>query len=125
MEAQQLGFDEVLFQNEQGSVTEGAISNLFARIRGEVITPDVSCGLLPGVERASILASSEAKIGLINLPDLFDADEIFLCNALRGSRPVSMISDLHGELLWRHQRSCCCQVDLSWLLPSRSVSLEP
>ena len=47
LEAEQLGFDEVLFQNEEGLVTEGAISNLFASIRGKLVTPATACGLLP------------------------------------------------------------------------------
>jgi para-aminobenzoate synthetase/4-amino-4-deoxychorismate lyase len=52
-EAQERGFGEVLFLNERGEVTEGAISNVFARIEGRWLTPPESCGLLNGVFRPS------------------------------------------------------------------------
>ena len=106
LKAQQLGCDEVLFCNEEGFVTEGAISNIFVTLEGQVITPHTTCGLLPGVERASILESClDVKIGLVKLSEFFNADEIWLSNALRGSRSITMIVDLQGRVLWEHKRS--------------------
>ncbi len=105
LEAQQRGFDEVLFQNEEGSVTEGAISNVFASVRGRIITPDTSCGLLPGIERGKILEShSDVKACIVDLSDLVDAEEIWLCNALRKNRSVTQIADTQGNTLWRGER---------------------
>ena len=52
--AVQAGFDEVLFLNTRGEVTEGAISNIFIEKAGRWFTPPVDCGLLSGVFRRHI-----------------------------------------------------------------------
>lgn len=100
-EAQRDGFDEVLFLNEYGCVTEGAISNVFAHIGTSIITPDVSCGLLPGVQRTHMLSTNPAaRTSTITMPELLRADQIWFCNALRGSRRIVSICDKQGNLLW-------------------------
>ncbi|MBZ0200048.1 MAG: aminodeoxychorismate synthase component I, partial [Ignavibacteriaceae bacterium] len=45
------GFFDVLFFNEKGELTEGAITNVFVKIGGEVYTPPSKCGLLTGIYR--------------------------------------------------------------------------
>jgi para-aminobenzoate synthetase/4-amino-4-deoxychorismate lyase len=85
------GFDEVLFQNERGELTEGAISNLFVRRNGKLLTPPIACGLLPGVLRRHILATDpSAGESILTLEDLESADEIFIGNSVRGLRPVRL-----------------------------------
>ena len=54
------GYDEVLFLNERGEVTEGAISNVFIEVDGRWFTPPVSCGLLPGIYRRHLLETRPA-----------------------------------------------------------------
>ena len=44
--AQALGYDEVLFLNQRGEVTEATIHNLFIQKNGRLITPPIGCGLL-------------------------------------------------------------------------------
>ena len=83
-EALEKGVDEVLFMNERGEITEGAISNVFIRKKGEWITPPVKCGLLPGVQRAELIREMNASEQIIYLDDLQSADEIIFCNSLRG-----------------------------------------
>ena len=56
-EATQAGFDDVLFLNQRGEVTEGAISNVFVEKDGRWFTPPVACGLLAGVYRRHLLAT--------------------------------------------------------------------
>lgn len=83
------GFDEVLFQNERGELTEGAISNLFVRRNGKLLTPPAACGLLPGVLRRHILATDpSAEESILTLEDLESAEEILIGNSVRGLRPV-------------------------------------
>ncbi|MBV8399287.1 MAG: aminotransferase class IV family protein, partial [Acetobacteraceae bacterium] len=48
------GVDEVVFLNLRGEVCEGAIANIFVARGGTLLTPPVSCGLLPGVLRAHL-----------------------------------------------------------------------
>jgi para-aminobenzoate synthetase/4-amino-4-deoxychorismate lyase len=53
----------------------------------EWLTPPVSAGLLPGVMRAALLAdpTMNAREANLTIADVSMADEIILCNALRGA----------------------------------------
>ena len=85
------GFQEALFLNERGEVTEGAISNLIVRIDGTWCTPPVSCGLLNGVYRRYLLRTRPwIRERVISLDDLRRADMLLLCNALRGIRRAEL-----------------------------------
>ncbi|MDW5267168.1 MULTISPECIES: aminodeoxychorismate synthase component I [Acidobacteriaceae] len=87
------GFDEVIFLNERDEVTEGAISNIFIRRAGELFTPPLRAGVLPGVFRRHILETdATAKEKVLTLKDLESADAIYLCNSLRGMREVKLSS---------------------------------
>ena len=89
--AQGKGFVDVLFLNEHGQVTEGAISNVFIR-KGEIlITPPVTCGLLNGVYRQHLLETHpQAREGVVSPDDLRDADGIYISNAVQGLRQVTL-----------------------------------
>ena len=87
--ARAAGFDEVIFRNTRGEFTEGSISNLFIRRGSRWYTPPLRCGLLPGVERAHLLASLPAEEKLLFESDLRSADEILLCNSVRGAGIVA------------------------------------
>lgn len=84
------GFDEALFLNERGELTEGAISNLFVEISGRLFTPPASCGLLEGVFRRRLLRdrSLRASQRVLRPEDLARADRIYLTNSVRGLRPA-------------------------------------
>ena len=83
------GFFDVIFLNEKGQLTEGAISNIFVKREGQWITPAVSCGLLPGIERKQWLAGDmNATEGILYLEDLLNCEEIVLTNSLRGRTVV-------------------------------------
>lgn len=99
--ARESGFDEILFMNEYSQLTEGAISNFFFRIRGKWLTPRLSCGVLPGVQRTVMLRNlSGAEECDLEKDDLIKADSIFSCNALRGLRAVQSIETIDGTSLW-------------------------
>jgi para-aminobenzoate synthetase/4-amino-4-deoxychorismate lyase len=88
-EAQGAGFDEVLFFNLRNELTESAIHNIFIQKAGRLLTPPLTCGLLPGVHRRHILASDpNAAEQILLLEDLRQADRIYLSNAVRGLRPA-------------------------------------
>ncbi len=85
------GFDDALFMNLRGEVTEGAISNLFIEKDGRWFTPPVECGLLPGVYRRHLLEMRpEIEQCVLTLDDLRHADAIYLANAVRGLRRVTI-----------------------------------
>jgi para-aminobenzoate synthetase / 4-amino-4-deoxychorismate lyase len=90
-QARRDGYDEVLFLNERAEVTEGAISNVFIEVDGRWLTPPVSCGLLPGIYRRHLLETRPAAERVLQMQDLFSADAVYICNAVRGCRKVTVV----------------------------------
>ncbi len=82
----QSGYHEVLFCNERGEVTEGSFTNVLAKINGSWVTPDLRCGLLPGVFRQHLLKRMRGRLveARISVAQLAGADRIFVCNSVRG-----------------------------------------
>ena len=94
--AQQRGLDEVILLNERGAIAECTSANIFAARGGEVWTPPVSDGCLPGVTREVLLG--EIRVPGIRISektlmpaDLEDADEVFITSTTRNLLPVREI----------------------------------
>ena len=109
-EAVARGVDEALLLNSRGYLAEGAVSNLFLVVKGEILTPRLDDGALPGIMRAQVLALCqehslpyrEAELR----PETLDlAEEGFLTNSLLGVMPLSR---LEGRAL-----SSCAPLSLS------------
>jgi para-aminobenzoate synthetase/4-amino-4-deoxychorismate lyase len=84
------GFEDVIFTNENGEITEGAISNIFIARLGKLLTPPISSGVLPGVLRRQILETRDgSEEAVLSVDDLKSADDIYLCSSLRGLRRVT------------------------------------
>jgi para-aminobenzoate synthetase/4-amino-4-deoxychorismate lyase len=98
------GFDEVLYTNATGELTEGAITSLFIRTDDGWITPAVECGLLPGTWRARYLDETGARETRITKEILPKALEVVMGNAVRGTMSVSEIIDSAGEILFKMPR---------------------
>lgn len=97
------GFDEVIFLNTDGFISEGAVSNIFWIKDNAVYTPSVECGLLQGIVREKILVSLnrlglKTNIGKFTKSDLIDADEVFITNSIMDIMPVSKIEDISFNL---------------------------
>ena len=96
--AVQKGFDEALFLNTHDHVAEGCVSNVFWVKDGIVYTPSLDCGILEGTARARVIQQC-LELGMpiheggYHPEELFDADEVFLTNALMGIMPVSRLED--------------------------------
>lgn len=82
------GIDEIVFVNERGELCEGTITNIFVDMGAGLLTPPLSCGVLPGVLRAQMLARGLAREALLTLADLRTARAIHVGNALRGLIPA-------------------------------------
>ncbi len=79
------GYGEVVFLNERGEITEGAISNIIIERGGRLFTPPVSAGLLNGVYRRHLLEhTTNISEKTIFPADLLSADALYCCNAVRG-----------------------------------------
>lgn len=89
----EFGVDELVFTNERGELTEGSFTNLFVELDGQLTTPPLSSGLLPGTLRAELIASGEVIERVLTLADLGRAEAIYLGNSVRGLIPAHWIKD--------------------------------
>ncbi|PTY08550.1 aminotransferase class IV [Opitutaceae bacterium EW11] len=95
--ARQAGADDVLFLDPDDLALECGGSNLFAVVGGELLTPPLAAGILPGTVRGLVLAHWHPK-GARECPltrrFLEAADEVFVTNALLGVMPVTSIDGI-------------------------------
>ena len=98
-EAQHSGFDEVIFHNERGELTEGSISTLLLRIDETWRTAPLHCGVLPGVARRKLLQGEEVSEAVLSLLDLARAEAAAVCNSVRGIGRVHSIEMPDGQVL--------------------------
>lgn len=91
--AESLGAFDMLFFNERGELTEGGRSNLFLRMKDRWWTPPLSSGVLPGIMRGVLLGDRSFDAGerVLFLSDLLDAEDLLLCNSLRGCMQTKLL----------------------------------
>lgn len=87
-------FNEVLFLNERGELTEGSTSNLFFIKGNNIHTPRVSSGLLNGIIRKWIVKNYSVIEETYTLDDLINSDGIFVTNSLMGIMKVNRLENL-------------------------------
>jgi para-aminobenzoate synthetase / 4-amino-4-deoxychorismate lyase len=98
-QAREHGFQDVIFTNEKGEITEGAVSNVFIERDGKMLTPPLTSGVLPGALRRHILETRDrAEEEVLHVDDLKYADAIYLCSSLRGLRRVTSLSTSLSEM---------------------------
>ncbi len=92
-EAAEHGVAEALMRNCHGRIAEASAANLFLVHDGRLVTPPVSEGALPGIQRAVAMAAAHAlgyEVGEEPVEEraLADADELFVTNSLIGICPL-------------------------------------
>lgn len=87
-QARRAGADEVLFYNTRGELCEAATANVFLVRGGDVLTPPLSSGCLPGTTRARVMARITVNEQPLTAADVAAADELFVTSATRGVVPV-------------------------------------
>ena len=105
-EAHLNGFDEVVLLDEEDRVSECTSANIFAAAGGEVWTPPLTSGCLPGVTRDLLLNEikvSEFRVSErdLTLADLEQADEVFITSTTRDLLHVSKIAGIHVGTAFR------------------------
>ncbi|TCJ28959.1 aminotransferase class IV [Nocardioides jejuensis] len=89
--AQEHGAGETLLATTAGLLCEGATSNVFYVVDGELRTPTLHTGLLNGIARQLLLDAT----GAVEVDAPYDvlgrADEVFLTSSLRGVQPVTAV----------------------------------
>ena len=73
---------ETLYIDPDGYLTEGSFTSIFVERNGQLVTPPLGRGLLPGVLRAELLDTGRAVEGDLTPADLESG--FFIGNALRG-----------------------------------------
>ena len=75
--------DDVLLWNERGEITESCTANIVADVGGDLVTPPISCGLLPGTFRDALLREGVIVERIIRKEYLRAARRIYLVNSVR------------------------------------------
>jgi branched-chain amino acid aminotransferase len=93
-EAEREGVEEAVLLDHAGAVVEFTTGNLFVVKNGEVFTPPLSDGALPGITRHAVLAlAREQRLPVYELSFkpafLEQADEVFATNSLIEIAPVT------------------------------------
>jgi len=91
--------DDAILLNTKGNIAEATVSNIFFIKNGNVFTPAIKSGILPGITRKIILeiclnSGIKIKEGFFSVSDLRKADEIFLTNTIMGVMPISEIKGI-------------------------------
>ncbi|MBI5352066.1 MAG: aminodeoxychorismate synthase component I [Chloroflexi bacterium] len=85
-------YSDVLLYNEKNELTEFTIGNLVVKMDGELFTPPISCGLLNGTFRASLLEAGGIKEKVIKVEELEKCQKVFLINSVRKWVVVEVVS---------------------------------
>ncbi len=87
------GFDDALFLNEHGEVTECAAHNVVIEKSGRLLTPALDCGLLPGVYRSHLMKDERrVEEAVLTFEDVLASDRVLICNSVQGMRRVIRVA---------------------------------
>ena len=98
--AKENGFDDALYLNSRGNICEASSSNLFMVQKGVLFTPALSQGCVAGTKRRELLEKLpglgfQVEETIITKDMVFEMEEVFLTNAIRGIRPVICINNTY------------------------------
>jgi branched-chain amino acid aminotransferase len=89
-------FDDAVVINENNNVADASIYNVFIVKDGQIYTPPLSDGPVAGVLRELLISNLHKHTVIektLKTEDLFNADEIFLTNAIKGIRWVGQLDE--------------------------------
>jgi branched-chain amino acid aminotransferase len=98
--AKQNGFDDVLMLNNRNNICEASSSNVFMFQKGVLFTPALSQGCVAGTKRRELLErlpgmGFQIEETIITKDMIFEMEEVFLTNSIRGIRPVICIDSTY------------------------------
>lgn len=104
--AKQQGWNDCLVTNQNGSICDSTIANVFIIKGHTIITPSLNEGCIAGIMRKNLLLKLpslgyEVREGLLSLEMVESADEVFLSNAVQGIRWVKHFNGItynHKEI---------------------------
>jgi para-aminobenzoate synthetase/4-amino-4-deoxychorismate lyase len=83
--------DDVVLVNTRGRVTETTRANIAVRADGRWVTPPLTDGVLPGCERAALLADGTLQEAPVTIEELFEAESVAFLNSVRGWRRAVLV----------------------------------
>lgn len=94
---------EGLMLDTEGELICGTMSNVFLVVDGSLVTPDLRYSGIAGVMRKNILRlaaslSMTAELRALRAEDVHRAQELFLCNSIRGIQPVSQLEQQQWQV---------------------------
>jgi branched-chain amino acid aminotransferase len=97
-EAKLGGYDEAILLDANGYVSEGSGENIFVVKRGTLYTPDLSCSILEGITRDTVIALARdmglpVVEGRITRDQLWLADEVFFTGTAAEVTPVREVDN--------------------------------
>jgi branched-chain amino acid aminotransferase len=97
-EAKAAGYDEAILLDANGYVSEGSGENIFAVRKGVLHTPDLSCSILEGITRDTILTLAremglQVVEGRLTRDQIWLADEVFFTGTAAEVTPVREIDN--------------------------------
>lgn len=84
---------DVILWNERSELTETTLGNLVVDLNGQLLTPALHCGLLPGTFRGELLEHNKIIEAVLPMHCLAEAREIFMINSVRGWVPLEVNED--------------------------------
>ncbi len=97
-EAKLGGYDEAILLDSSGYVSEGSGENIFVVRKGVIHTPDLSCSILEGITRETVITLAR-ELGMTVVEDritrdqLWLADEVFFTGTAAEVTPVREIDN--------------------------------
>ncbi|TXH45163.1 MAG: 4-amino-4-deoxychorismate lyase [Actinobacteria bacterium] len=96
-EAKAEGADEALLLNTAGDVCEGTGSNIVLGIDGQLVTPELASGCLPGITRQLAILACGVVEAQLPAAALDAATEAFLTSSTRDLHPVERLGSREFE----------------------------
>lgn len=86
-------FDDAILLNESGNIVETCVANIFLIKENKIFTPPLSEGCVEGTMRKYLIRQLRLRgHAIIEKPlsetDIFNAEEVFVSNAVKGLRPI-------------------------------------
>jgi branched-chain amino acid aminotransferase len=98
VEAVHQGFDEGILLNSQGFLSEATGENIYLVREGEIVTPPLASGVLPGITRETVVKIAN-DLGItirevvLTRADAYLADEMFCSGTAAEITPVREVDD--------------------------------
>jgi branched-chain amino acid aminotransferase len=97
--AKKMGFAEIIYLDaaEEKYVEEVGAANFFAIKDGNIITPELTGSILPGITRDSVIRIAKEKLGMnieerrISIDEVMEADEVFCAGTAAIISPIGSI----------------------------------